>query len=149
MIAARFTATLPRACIFLPKSRMNTYTQCEPIDTATGQSHLHLCTLENPYAFMHKVAAQIEPAEIISKTIAHGWPKRNTFAVGPHNSAHDESVPWQASDREIQDMHEWMCQNFLPHRTRIKLDGLSQDMYDAVKRAVKDFVQEYKRRVRA
>ena len=131
---------------FLPKSRMNSYSQCEPADTATGKGHVHIGTAEIPYTFMHKVASQVEPAEIILKPIAHGFPKRHTIAFAPENCPHDESVQWKTADEALQGMHEWMCTYALPTRVRRELDGLAQDMHDTLKRAVKDFVHRMGRK---
>lgn len=48
---------------FLPKAKMNIFTQAEMDDTATGIGMVHLGSAGQPYAFMHKVAGQQDIAE--------------------------------------------------------------------------------------
>ena len=72
-----------------PKHRMNNYTQCEPVDTATGAGSVHLGAADHPYSLMHKVAGQNRIATKICRPGCTGFSKRLAVVFGPKGSADD------------------------------------------------------------
>ena len=127
---------------FIAVTKLNTWTQGEPDAPTTGNGSFSLTHCN----FLLKVAGQTEVVEEVVQPRVHGFQKRlkQVWSLS-ENPTQDQDQLFKASDKLIQDWHDWMhskCVEQPP--VVISLSGQALSMYNAAKQAITDFVSENK-----
>lgn len=124
---------------FVSMTKLNTWTQSEYDGSATGHSKTSL----EKYQFLLKAAGQTEVVEQIVQPKVHGFQKRLKQVWCLADMHTHDSQRSQASEDLVTAWHTWMHENWASAPpVQLALDGRALSMYQAVKSAITDFLEE-------
>lgn len=128
---------------FLSKPKLNTWTQAECDNNATGHGHITLGTGDLRYSFCLKLAGQPEVIEHLLIPQVHGFQKRVTFVMVPDNVEQREGLPSAESHRMLAGLHNFMFENYEGTACTLTLSGYALTVYTEAKRAITDWLKAH------